>query len=156
MIGLIYPGVSRLDYNFNVHGGYFTEHIESNNDPDVAAWFENVMHILPVAPRPDGYNPLEIKNLDPEWIRRGLQALVRVCDALAFAHSKGVIHRDLKPENVMIGEFGETVLLDWGLAKTSRRSPDAEARGMDDQTDEALTAAFSRCLELLRGAEPQT
>jgi hypothetical protein len=70
MIGLIYPGVSRLDYDFNAHEGLFPTHIESNNDAQVAAWFETIMHIVPVAPRPDGYNPLETKNLDPKWIGR--------------------------------------------------------------------------------------
>ena len=41
----------------------------------------------------------------------------KVCDAVSYAHSKGVIHRDIKPENIMIGQFGEVLLLDWGLAK---------------------------------------
>ena len=45
-----------------------------------------------------------------------LEIVLRVADAVAFAHSRGVVHRDLKPDNVMLGEFGEVLLMDWGLA----------------------------------------
>ena len=70
MIGLIYPGVSRLDYDFAANGGVFPVHIESLDDQQTTTWLERAIHVLPVAPRPEGYNPLGRKNLDPKWIAR--------------------------------------------------------------------------------------
>jgi len=70
MIGLIYPGVNRLDYDFEANGGVFPSHIETLHSVRVAHWLEKVIHVLPVAPRPEGYNPLRVKRLDPKWVQR--------------------------------------------------------------------------------------
>jgi len=70
MIGLVYPGVNRLDYDYKIHGGVFPSHIESLNSAKQARWLEKVLHLLPIEPRPDGYSPLGKKNLDPKWILR--------------------------------------------------------------------------------------
>lgn len=56
-------------------------------------------------------------------MRDGIAVLLKICDALAFAHRRGIVHRDLKPENIMIGRFGEVQVMDWGLAKVLKTSP---------------------------------
>ncbi len=58
-----------------------------------------------------------------------LGILAQLCNAIAFAHSRGIVHRDMKPDNVMIGEFGEVYLIDWGVAvETGVRSRDDAGR----------------------------
>ena len=90
MAGIIYPGVSRLDYDATYQEGYFPVHVESSNDPDVARWLDSVIHMVPVAQRPPGYNPLGIKNLDPEWIRRLGQSGQDCFDAIVARDAKGL------------------------------------------------------------------
>ena len=70
MIGLVYPGINRLDYDAAVHGGVFPSHIESLTTRRAARWLGNVLHLLPVEPRPLGYSPLGAQHLTPRWVAR--------------------------------------------------------------------------------------
>jgi hypothetical protein len=78
MAGLVLPGVNRLDYDYDHEGGLFPVNIESCDDSKVARWLENVLHVVPVAGRPDGYSPLGEQHLSAEWVRR-LGESGRVC-----------------------------------------------------------------------------
>jgi serine/threonine protein kinase len=76
-----------------------------------------------------------------EYSRAMLLTIFRkVCDALAFAHSKRILHRDLKPENIMVGEYGEVLVMDWGLAKVlGEREGNASAVRAQDTGDYGMT-----------------
>jgi serine/threonine protein kinase len=71
---------------------------------------------------------IETYNLD-----RLLAVVIQVCNALAYAHVHGVVHRDVKPENILIGSFGEVVLVDWGVAKVWAMDEEPEQQRVDYQ-----------------------
>ena len=68
-----------------------------------------------------------------------LEIVLKVCDALAFAHQRRVLHRDVKPDNVMIGDFGQVYLVDWGLARLIHDEP-----GGAEQGTEPVSSSFER------------
>jgi serine/threonine protein kinase len=89
-----------------------------------------------------------------------LRILERLCDAVAFAHANGVIHRDLKPQNVMVGPFGEVLVMDWGVARLADWSEaqsvvgtpgymapeQARGEGADERSDVYALGAIMRLL----------
>ncbi|MFH0947316.1 MAG: serine/threonine-protein kinase, partial [Planctomycetota bacterium] len=82
-------------------------------------------------PNDDGWNPT-----------RALSLMLRVCEAMAYAHSKGVIHRDLKPANIMVGKYGETYVMDWGLARVLGKKDQKDLR-IQPQPSQPSTAVGS-------------
>ncbi|MEK7487211.1 MAG: serine/threonine-protein kinase, partial [Planctomycetota bacterium] len=75
-----------------------------------------------------------------------LSIFLKVCDAISYAHSKNVIHRDLKPDNIMVGQFGEVYVMDWGIAKQLKDSDENEA-----QLREALTGGETEAHHTIGG-----
>lgn len=68
-------------------------------------------------------------NADSDWpLPRVVNLVLKACEAVAYAHSKGVVHRDLKPANIMVGRFGEVYVMDWGLAKAAGRQDHRDLR----------------------------
>jgi len=77
-----------------------------------------------------------------ERLQEGLEIFLKVCDAVAYAHHRGVIHRDLKPENIMVAGFGQVYLMDWGLARLTKTRPASGARAQMEAKGAVGTPTF--------------
>jgi serine/threonine protein kinase len=84
-------------------------------------------------------------------LRRMLDVFLQVCHALDYAHARGVIHRDLKPANIMVGDFGEVLVMDWGVAKIKGRPDDVQAVA---PSAPAETPEPAKASETANGEEP--
>lgn len=90
-----------------------------------------IVPVHDVGTLPDGRVFYVMKFVEGERLDRHLQRLqsltdrvrvfTKICEAVAFAHAQGILHRDLKPQNIMVGPFGEVLVMDWGVAKVLRQ-----------------------------------
>jgi serine/threonine-protein kinase len=137
--------------------------VESPVDPCIVMRLiqgKSLRELLADSPRPEsGVRATEL-------LQRLVQIVLRLCDALAFAHGRGVFHCDVKPDNVMVGEHGEVYLMDWGVAATAEPREDfagtvaymapEQLLGRSDDID-ARTDVFGLgglLCEILTGAAP--
>jgi WD40 repeat protein/serine/threonine protein kinase len=132
--GLEHPGIVPV-YGLGQYGDgrpfYAMRFIQGQTLKDAIARYHRSS---PVASAPrngiTGDPEAQIPARSPEFeLRALLTRFVAVCNTIAYAHNRGVLHRDIKPANVMLGKYGETLIVDWGLAKALSDSPVQTAKG---------------------------
>lgn len=99
---------------------------------------------------------LALQEGDPEVVReypleRLLRIFLKICSGVAFAHSKEVLHLDLKPENIQIGDFGEVLIMDWGLAKMIGKTTTAEQYQIEKATSQPLASPAMTLDGMMKG-----
>ncbi|HEV7282338.1 MAG TPA: serine/threonine-protein kinase [Pirellulaceae bacterium] len=99
---------------------------DDRGDPYYAMRFVQGENLKACIARFHGDRARERRPLDGAELRSLLRRFLAVCDAVGYAHDQGVVHRDLKPDNIMLGKHGETLVVDWGLAKRFREPEGAK------------------------------
>lgn len=80
-------------------------------------------------------------------LTRGVAVLLRVCEAMSYAHAKGVLHRDLKPSNLMVGRYGEAYVMDWGLARVVGRDDRRDLRIVPPSAESVIRSERNEALD---------
>jgi serine/threonine-protein kinase len=104
---------------------YIVPVYEFGNDPRIGRFL--CMRLVQGETLEDMLQRAGLARLETDRLADLLQIFVKVCEAVSFAHSRGVIHRDLKPSNVMVSDFGQVYVLDWGVASASP-APESSVR----------------------------
>jgi eukaryotic-like serine/threonine-protein kinase len=110
---------------------YIVPVYEYGNDPRIGKFI--CMRLLQGETLDDMIQSAGVARLETDRLADFLQIFVKVCEAVSFAHSRGVIHRDLKPSNVMVSDFGQVYVLDWGVARAA--APPAESTDVPADVD---------------------